>query len=74
MVENMSTSCARHCDQLRHLRRRRRAELADEFGVPLLAQVPLDPETRKGGDEGAPITVRRPDSAQARAFRELAAA
>jgi ATP-binding protein involved in chromosome partitioning len=47
--------------------------VADEYGVPLLAQLPLDPDTRKGGDEGAPITVRRPDSAQARAFRDLAA-
>jgi ATP-binding protein involved in chromosome partitioning len=46
--------------------------VADEYGVPLLAQLPLDPETRKGGDEGAPITVRRPDSAQAQAFRDLA--
>jgi ATP-binding protein involved in chromosome partitioning len=45
--------------------------VADEYGVPLLAQLPLDPETRKGGDEGTPITVRRPDSAQAQAFREL---
>jgi ATP-binding protein involved in chromosome partitioning len=47
--------------------------VADEYGVPLLAQLPLDPDTRKGGDEGAPIVVRRPDSAQAQAFRELAA-
>jgi ATP-binding protein involved in chromosome partitioning len=47
--------------------------VADEYGVPLLAQLPLDPETRAGGDEGAPITVRRPKSAQALAFRELAA-
>ncbi|MBI3634616.1 MAG: Mrp/NBP35 family ATP-binding protein [Candidatus Rokubacteria bacterium] len=48
--------------------------VADEYGVPLLAQIPLDPETRAGGDEGAPITMRHPDSAQARAFRDLAAA
>ena len=47
--------------------------VADEYGVPLLAQLPLDPDTRKGGDEGAPITVRRPDSAQAKAFGDLAA-
>ena len=46
--------------------------IAAEFGVPLLAQLPLDPDTRAGGDEGAPITVRQPDSLQARAFRELA--
>jgi ATP-binding protein involved in chromosome partitioning len=47
--------------------------VAAEYGMPLLVQLPLDPETRKGGDEGAPITVRRPESAQAQAFRELAA-
>ncbi|HEV8472580.1 MAG TPA: Mrp/NBP35 family ATP-binding protein [Methylomirabilota bacterium] len=46
--------------------------VADEYGVPLLGQLPLDPETRRGGDEGAPITVRRPDSAQAVAFRDIA--
>ena len=48
--------------------------LADEYGVPLLAQVPLDPATRLAGDEGTPITLREPDSTQARTFRELAAA
>jgi ATP-binding protein involved in chromosome partitioning len=49
-------------------------KLADEYGVPLLAQVPLDPATRLAGDEGTPITLRAPDSVQARTFRELAAA
>ena len=48
--------------------------LADEYGVPLLAQVPLDPATRQAGDEGTPITLRVPDSVQARTFRELAVA
>jgi ATP-binding protein involved in chromosome partitioning len=47
-------------------------KVADEYGVPLLGQLPLDPDTRKGGDEGTPIMVRRPDSAQAVAFREIA--
>jgi ATP-binding protein involved in chromosome partitioning len=49
-------------------------KLADEYGVPLLAQVPLDPATRLAGDEGTPITIRVPDSVQARTFRELAVA
>jgi ATP-binding protein involved in chromosome partitioning len=49
-------------------------KLADEYGVPLLAQVPLDPATRLAGDEGTPITIRVPDSIQARTFRELAVA
>jgi ATP-binding protein involved in chromosome partitioning len=47
-------------------------KVADEYGVPLLGQLPLDPDTRKGGDEGAPIVVRRPQSAQAAAFRDVA--
>ena len=49
-------------------------KLADEYSVPLLAQVPLDPATRLAGDEGTPITIRVPDSIQARTFRELAVA
>ncbi|OGL07659.1 MAG: hypothetical protein A3F92_08835 [Candidatus Rokubacteria bacterium RIFCSPLOWO2_12_FULL_71_22] len=48
--------------------------IAEEYGVPLLAQIPLDPETRAGGDEGSPITIRRAGSPQAKAFRELAEA
>ena len=48
--------------------------LADEYGVPLLTQVPLDSATRLAGDEGTPITLRAPDSAQAQTFRDLAAA
>ncbi len=48
--------------------------VADEFGVPLLGQIPLEMETRKGGDAGVPITVGQPASAQAEAFRKVAAA
>jgi ATP-binding protein involved in chromosome partitioning len=48
--------------------------VADEFGVPLLGQIPLEVETRKGGDAGIPIVVGQPDSAQAEAFRKIAAA
>ena len=48
--------------------------VADEFGVPLLGQIPLEMETREGGDAGVPITVGKPDSAQAQSFRTIAAA
>ena len=30
--------------------------LADELSVPLLGQIPLEPEVRQGGDVGAPVT------------------
>jgi ATP-binding protein involved in chromosome partitioning len=47
-------------------------KVAGEFDVPLLARIPLEMDTRKGGDEGVPIAVGQPDSTQARAFRGLA--
>jgi ATP-binding protein involved in chromosome partitioning len=48
--------------------------VADEYGVPLLAQIPLDPAIRVGGDEGTPVTTRKRGSPQAVAFGSLAAA
>ena len=33
------------------------AEVAEQFGVPLLGQIPLDPATRKGGDSGEPVML-----------------
>jgi ATP-binding protein involved in chromosome partitioning len=75
IVENMSTFACPHCRQHTAIfgdaggRR-----IAEEFNVPVLAHLPLDPETRVGGDEGLPITLRRPDSPQAGAFRDLARA
>ena len=47
---------------------------ADEFGVPLLGQIPLEMQTREGGDAGVPVTVGHPDSAQVEAFRSIASA
>ena len=40
---------------------------AEEFGVPFLGRIPLEIETRKGGDTGMPITVGAPTSQQAAA-------
>ncbi|HET6369033.1 MAG TPA: Mrp/NBP35 family ATP-binding protein [Pseudomonadales bacterium] len=50
------------------------ARIAEEFGVPLLGQIPLEMETRRGGDAGIPIVVGQPDSSQAAAFRAIAGA
>jgi ATP-binding protein involved in chromosome partitioning len=48
------------------------ALLADEAGVPLLAQLPMELLVREGGDEGRPIVLAHPDSATAQAFMALA--
>jgi ATP-binding protein involved in chromosome partitioning len=48
--------------------------ISEEYGVPLLARIPLEPETRIAGDQGTPITLQRPEGAQAHAFGDLARA
>jgi len=46
--------------------------LADDLEVPLLAQLPLVPALREGGDAGLPITVSDPAGEAAQAFDALA--
>jgi ATP-binding protein involved in chromosome partitioning len=50
------------------------ARVAEEFGVPLLGQIPLEMETRRGGDAGVPVIIGQPDSEQAKVFCDVAAA
>ena len=75
IVENMSHFVCPHCGGTTPIFDDTGAQrIAEEYGVPLLARIPLDPETRVAGDESTPITLRAPKSAQAAAFRALAAA
>jgi ATP-binding protein involved in chromosome partitioning len=46
--------------------------LADELGVPLLGQVPLESAVAQAGDAGLPVVAARPDSVAARALSALA--
>jgi ATP-binding protein involved in chromosome partitioning len=47
--------------------------LADEAGVPLLAELPLEMGVQEGGDRGMPVVLAAPASASGLAFRALAA-
>lgn len=47
------------------------AQLAEAIHVPLLGQLPLNPNIRESGDQGSPIMVMG-DSPVARAFRDVA--
>jgi ATP-binding protein involved in chromosome partitioning len=72
VIENMSgftTEDGRHYDLFGKGGGRR---LADELGVPLIAQVPLDPFVAEGGDEGAPVVRAHPGSPSAAAILEAA--
>lgn len=47
-------------------------KMAEMFGVPLLAQLPLDARVQRSGDAGVPVVVADPDSALAAPFWEMA--
>lgn len=46
--------------------------MAEDFGVPFLGEIPIDPAIRRGGDEGKPIAVSDPESKASRAFMQIA--
>lgn len=46
--------------------------LADEFSVPFLGSVPLDPRVRQGGDSGEPVVSAETTSPAADAFKSIA--
>ena len=74
IVENMSYYVCPHGERVTLFGEGGGQRLAAEFGVPLLAQLPLHPEIRAGADAGEPVLVRRPDSPEGDAFRALAGA
>jgi ATP-binding protein involved in chromosome partitioning len=48
------------------------ARTAEKMNVPLLAEIPLDPATREGGDSGKPIATLGIGNKQAKLFEDLA--
>ena len=73
VIENMSWFACPHCGEPTAIFGAGGGqEAADTLGVPLLAQVPLVPDLREGGDEGRPIVVTDPDSPAGTALREAA--
>ncbi len=47
-------------------------ELSLRYDIPYLGSIPLDPAVSASSDDGTPSLVRYPDSAQAKAFRDIA--
>jgi ATP-binding protein involved in chromosome partitioning len=75
VVENMSWFVCPHCGEREAIFGEGGGqEAADHLSVPLMAQVPLMPAMREGGDTGAPIVISHPDSPASMALREAAAA
>ena len=73
VVENMSYFFCPHCQERTDIFGHGGAKrLADDHGVPLLGEIPLDPAVRVGGDVGQPVMVQDPTSPIAAAFRDIA--
>ena len=47
-------------------------ELAKEFGTKVIANIPIEPSIRVGGDEGKPIVYFYPDSASGKRYLQAA--
>lgn len=73
MIENMSTFVCPNCEHesqiFGHGGARREAE---KLGIPFLGEVPLDIDIRSLSDNGTPIVAIKPNSPQAKRFREIA--
>ena len=73
VVENMSPFVDEHGNRYEIFASGGGAELAADLGIPLLAQVPLDPRVAAGGDSGLPVVRAYPESIAAVEIRNAAA-
>jgi ATP-binding protein involved in chromosome partitioning len=73
VIENMSYFICPGCDERHDIFGTGGGErIAGQFGVPFLGKVPLQQRVREGGDQGRPVVVTYPESAEAAAFRGVA--
>jgi ATP-binding protein involved in chromosome partitioning len=74
IIENMSYFTCPHCGERSEIFSHGGAKkVAEELGMEFLGEIPLDMAIRETSDSGQPITVSRPDSEHAEAYRKIAA-
>ncbi len=71
VVENMSGFVCDHGHTYHLFGQGGGMDLAEKAGVPVLAQIPLDPGVVAGGDAGSPVVRSDPEGAAGAAFSEL---
>ncbi len=71
IVENMSYFRCPNGDVVRIFGSGGGRRLAEEEGVPLLAEIPIDPEVARLTDLGIPVTLNKPESEVAKAFQQV---
>ncbi|MGH8200003.1 MAG: iron-sulfur cluster carrier protein ApbC [Steroidobacteraceae bacterium] len=73
IVENMSVHICSNCGHSEHIfGAGGGARMAEQYGVKLLGELPLDGHIREEADGGRPTVVAAPDSPRARAYFEMA--
>jgi ATP-binding protein involved in chromosome partitioning len=71
VIENMSYYVCPHCGERDDIFGTGGGrEAADTLSVPLMAQVPLIPALREGGDVGRPLVLTDPDAPASIALRD----
>ncbi|HEV2991240.1 MAG TPA: Mrp/NBP35 family ATP-binding protein [Candidatus Angelobacter sp.] len=72
IVENMSHFVCPHCHQeIDIFSKGGVARTAQQFGVPFLGSIELDPDIRKGGDGGKPVVLAGESSLHAKSLFEF---
>jgi len=73
VIENMSTHICTSCGHEEAIFGQGGGEqMAKDFEIPLLGQLPLAMEIRSALDEGKPTVTEHPDSAMAQSYRKIA--
>jgi ATP-binding protein involved in chromosome partitioning len=73
IVENMSSFLCPHCGkEIDIFSKGGGARTAQQFDVPFLGSIELDPDIRKGGDTGQPIVLEGDQSPHARSLFKFA--
>lgn len=73
LVENMSYFFCGHTEKpIEIFGHGGGVKLSEEYGLPLLGEIPIDVEIGKGGDSGVPLMASVPDSETGRIFQGIA--
>src|SRR5215468_5887240 len=73
LVENMSHFVCPHChNEIDIFSKGGVARTAEQFGVPFLGSIELDPDIRKGGDSGRPAVLEGENSPHSKSLYEFA--
>ena len=72
VLENMSDFTCEHGETYQLFGAGGGQALADDLGVPLLGQVPLEPAVGEANDAGRPLALAAPESRAGRVFGEIA--